>query len=66
MRFVVINGSQTGHSCCFSATIVDTTKPTMIGELHFKNQFEPICECFKEEDAKQIAESLNWLEENDT
>jgi hypothetical protein len=65
MRFIVIDGSQTGH-CCFSATIVDTTKPTMIGEKHDKNQFKPICECFEEEDAKQIAEYLNWLEENDT
>ena len=53
IRYKVVEGSQSCH-CCFDATVVDTTKPTMIGP-----QFESVCECFNEEEANLIAESLN-------
>ena len=61
-RFRVVDGSQSAH-CCFAATVVDTTQPVMVGGEHYNEQFESVCECFKEDDAKKIAEALNAAEE---
>lgn len=58
MRFKVIDGSQSCH-CCFEFTVVDTSKPVMIGGKHYEGQFEPICECFERADADLIASALN-------
>lgn len=64
-KFIVVNGSQSGH-CCFDWTVVDTTKPEIIGGEHYKNQFEPICECYEKEQADEIAKALNLAtEQND-
>jgi hypothetical protein len=59
-RYKIVEGSQSAH-CCFEYTIVDTTKPVMIGGEHYKNQFEPVCECFEEGEAKLIADALNAM-----
>ncbi len=57
-RYKIVRGSQSYH-CCFGSTIVDTTKPVMIGEYHYENQFEPVCECFEDKDAELICRALN-------
>lgn len=57
-RYIVVKGSQTGH-CCFDATVVDTTRPEMIGGKQYQGQFEPVCECFETSDADRIAAALN-------
>jgi hypothetical protein len=61
-RFIVVDGSQSGH-CCFQVTVVDTTKPVMIGGKHYNGEFEPMCECFDSEIAEAIAAALNAAEE---
>lgn len=58
MRYMVVDGSQSHHRC-FDVTVVDTTRPVLIGGKHYENQFEPICECFDKQDADLIAEALN-------
>ncbi|RQU14209.1 hypothetical protein DF152_17245 [Burkholderia cenocepacia] len=58
VRYKVIDRSQSGH-CCFAATVVDTTKPTMIGGKHYNGEYEQICECFDYGDAERIAAALN-------
>jgi hypothetical protein len=54
----VVNGSQSCH-CCFEFTVVDKTKPVMINGEHYENRFEPLCECFDQDEAEQIADALN-------
>ena len=63
MRYIVKPYSQSGH-CCFEYTVVDTTLPVIFhGEQYIGRdgnpQFEPICECFDEQDAKLICDALN-------
>lgn len=62
MRYKIIKGSQSAH-CCFDWTIVDTTRPVIIGGKQYEGQFEAVCECFQEEDAKLIAKALNRKEQ---
>jgi len=57
-RYKVVEGSQSAH-CCFDATIVDTTKPTMIGGEHYKGQYESLCEAFEYDVAVEICKALN-------
>ena len=61
-RFKVVDGSQSCH-CCFEFTVVDTTKPVMIGGIHYREQFEAICECFERGYADMIAAGLNHMAE---
>lgn len=58
-RYKVVTGSQSCH-CCFSATIVDTTKPLEKYE-GFENlpEFDSVCECFDMETAEALCKSLN-------
>ena len=65
-RYAIYRGSQSAH-CCFEATVVDTTKPDMIGGEHYQGsdgQFhhEAVCECFSEEDAELVCRALNELD----
>jgi len=60
-RYKVVEGSETNHYYA-EYTIVDTTKPVIIGGERYKNMFEPVCEVFEEEDAYKIAEALNSKE----
>ena len=65
-RYTVLNKSISSH-CCFEATVMDTTKPCMIGAEHYSDEdgnayYESVCECMEEEDARRIADSLNKTE----
>ena len=57
-RYKVVEGSQSSH-CCFSCTVVDTTRPVIIKGEHYENLYEPVCETFYAEDAEMICEALN-------
>ena len=57
-RYAVVQDSQSGH-CCFSATVVDTSRPKMVHGKHYNGQFESVCECFEESEARMIAAALN-------
>lgn len=58
-RYLVVEGSQSGH-CCFDFTVVDSSEPLMLNGEHYKNRFKQVCECFYEEDARMIADALNF------
>ncbi len=64
-RYKVVDGSQSAH-CCFGATVVDTTRPTIIGRKHYNDEFESICECWERSDADRIAAALNSAMERET
>lgn len=57
-KYKVVGGSQSAH-CCFEATVIDTTKPEMIGDKHYNNEYVAICECFEVTDAEDIVNALN-------
>lgn len=61
-RYQVRYGSQSGH-CCFEATVVDTTRPEIIGGKQYVDHrgphFYEVCECLVREDAERIADALN-------
>jgi hypothetical protein len=62
--FKIITGSRSGH-CCFNWSVVDTTQPTMFGPHYYRDrqtgemQYEAVCECYHEDDAKMIVDALN-------
>ena len=58
MRYSIREGSESGH-CCFKATVVDTSKPYMIGKEHYPDCYVEVCECFNIEDAEKICAALN-------
>jgi hypothetical protein len=63
MRYAIYDGSQSSH-CCFVATVVDTTKPTIFNGIHYKDssgqfQYESVCECFELDDAEKVCKALN-------
>lgn len=70
-RYAIYKGSQSAH-CCFKATVVDTTKPDMIGGEHYSDDeenehgkqfhYDAVCECFTEEDAELVCMALNALD----
>jgi hypothetical protein len=70
MRYQIYNGSQSRH-CCFEYTVVDTTKPDMIGGKQYKDpscaggqyHYETICECFSHEDAVIVCKALNSVDQ---
>jgi hypothetical protein len=61
-RFIVFKGSASSH-CCFVATVMDKSKPLMIGGEHYKDDsgehYESVCECFSLDYANVIADALN-------
>lgn len=61
-QYKVINKSESGH-CCFEYTVVDTSKPYMVNGQHLNSKFEPMCECFEEEQAELICKVLNAYKE---
>lgn len=66
MRYMIYDGSQSGH-CCFNFTIIDTSKPVMIGGEQYINnsgrlQYKEVCECLDEESAKHICQALNFMD----
>lgn len=65
-RYKVVEGSQQGHGCCFDCTVVDTTKPVIIGGEHYEGrnglEYETVCETFGHEEADLICNALNAYE----
>lgn len=62
MRYEVREGSQSAH-CCFSATVVDTTKPHILADgKQYQDHCDSVCECFEVEDAIKICAALNAAE----
>lgn len=66
-RYAIFHGSKSAH-CCFAATVIDATKPDIIGGKHYKGSdgqlhYETICECFSVEDAELVCKALNALAE---
>lgn len=59
-RYKAVLGS--GHACCNDASVVDTTKPFMIGGKHYEGKFEEICETHDLATAQMIADALNAAE----
>lgn len=64
-RYAIYIGSQSAH-CCFEATVVDTTKPAIIGGEHYKDSgpggqyhYDPVCECFSVVEAEFVCNALN-------
>lgn len=58
-RYQIREGSQTAH-CCFSYTVVDTTKREPYYDRDGKTPtYEIVCECFDLEAAEAIVTALN-------
>jgi hypothetical protein len=66
-RYAIYKGSQSANG--FSATVVDTTKPDIIGGKHYQDKrtgqfhYDAVCECFSDEDAALVCKALNALHE---
>lgn len=65
-RYIYIPASTSAH-CCFECTVVDTTIPVVFSDGHYLRRdgyydFEPVCECFDEENAILICDALNKIE----
>ncbi len=62
MRYAIMNCSKSAH-CCFTHTVIDRTKPEILGGKHYEDEngkhYETICECFSLEDAELVANALN-------
>ena len=63
MKYKIVEGSQSLH-CCFDYTIVDTTKPLLIGGEPYKDECKSVCETFDKESAELICNALNKVYEN--
>ena len=66
-RYTILKESKSGH-CCFQATVMDTTKPDIIGGEHYMDEngdlhYKTVCECFEIEDAEVVAKALNLQSE---
>jgi hypothetical protein len=57
-RYKIVDESQSVH-CCFSKTVVDTTRPVMIHGEHHDDKYEAMCECIDEDAAPVICDALN-------
>ncbi len=66
-RYAIYRGSQSRH-CCFEATVVDTSRPQIIGGKHYRDEpdgqfhYEAVCEGFDEEQAEMVCRALNAME----
>lgn len=64
-RYIIYKGSKSAH-CCFEATVMDSTRPEIIGGEHYEDEggkhYETVCECFEMEDAELVCRALNALE----
>ena len=60
-RYIVVPGSQIGHDCCFTHSILDTDNPELDedGLLPEIPVYECVCECYNLESAELIAYALN-------
>ena len=68
MKAKIVEGSESGHDCCFSHTVVDESKPLPKWPLEFyaggvaDDKFEAICECHSFEDTLKVMKALNRQE----
>jgi hypothetical protein len=65
MRYKIVEESQSSH-CCFGYTIVDTSKPQIIGDTQWVKddgslEWEGVCECFEKHQAELICNALNGV-----
>lgn len=62
VRYIIYEGSKSEH-CCFEVTVMDSTKPEIVGGEHYEDEYgkhyETVCECFSMEDDLLICEALN-------
>jgi len=56
-RYIIMNASKSCH-CCFTHTVMDSTKPEDYEDEDGKH-YETVCECFSLEDAELVAKALN-------
>ncbi len=58
-RYLAVDDAE--HSCCFGASVVDTTKINKSGEGSGKplREFERVCECYDYDTARRIEQALN-------
>lgn len=65
-RYKVVLGSESAH-CCFSHTVVDTSKRLIIGGKEWERNgvpaYETVCETFDEENALRVCSALNQSED---
>ena len=67
-RYIILNSSKSAH-CCFTHTVMDSTKPDMIGDSDEQHEgpegkhFETVCECFSREDAELVCSAMNLLDQ---
>jgi len=66
MKAKIVEGSESGHDCCFSHTVVDETKPLpgfpfkeYIDGMDPVERFVAICECHSFEDTLKVMKALN-------
>ena len=68
MKAKIVEGSESGHDCCFSHTVVDESKPLpnfpLEAYVDFQGidpdtKFEAICECHNFEDTLKVMKALN-------
>ena len=69
MKAKIVEGSESGHDCCFSHTVVDETKPlpkfpleAYVDGIDPAHRFEAICECHNFEDTLKVMKALNCQE----
>lgn len=67
-RYIVVPGSQIGHDCCFTHSVLDTDNPALDddGLLPEIPVYECVCECYNLESAELIAYALNEIEGTST
>mgnify|MGYP003663395321 CR=1 FL=1 len=59
MRYIVQQGSDSGH-CCFDFSVMDTETPvTNMFDGGIISDATMVCECFERKEADMIAEALN-------
>ena len=63
MRYKIVDGSESGHSCCFDFTIIDSEKIAHRFKSFMNDEevirYENICECSDKKSATLICKLLN-------
>jgi len=60
-RFIVVDGSKSGH-CCFEFSIIDTHRKTFKYDDGGISEPYAVCECFFKGEADEICKALNSTE----
>jgi len=62
-RYKIVEGSDSGH-CCFECSILDTYRKEAYTKADGSPYYVCVAECFYKEDAVNIVNTLNSLENN--